>query len=129
MDSPPEGHIPSGTSQSEVLSPCLLRQREDVRFCIYNFGKLCAYVACSLYRYRGVSKGVTLDPFRWKSKNQEVFGVLFVKLSSHKKVSAGAGCVSPQKILQNVCMLLLAESKSNEKGFRFARKPLFHAFK
>ena len=30
------------------------------------------------------------------SKNQEVFGVLFVKLSSHKKVSAGVGRVAPQ---------------------------------
>ena len=30
------------------------------------------------------------------SKNQEVFGVLFVKLSSHKKVSAGVERVAPQ---------------------------------
>ena len=54
----------------------------------------------------GVSKGVMLDPFRWNSKNQEVFGVLFVKLSSHKKVSAGAGCVSPQKGLAGTALLL-----------------------
>ncbi len=42
----------------------------------------------------GFQKG--RSPFRWNSKNQEVFGVLFVKLSSHKKVSAGAGRVDPQ---------------------------------
>ena len=34
-----EGHIPSGTSQSEVLSPCLLRQKANVRFCSYLFGQ------------------------------------------------------------------------------------------
>ena len=32
MDSPLEGHIPSGTSPCEVLSPCLLRQQEDVKY-------------------------------------------------------------------------------------------------
>ena len=91
-----EGHIPSGTSRSEVLSPCLLRQREDVKYFAYYFGQQGAFVERSYRRYAvGVSKGAC--PFRWKSKNQEVFGVLFVKLSSHKKVSAGAGCVSPQK--------------------------------
>ena len=30
---------PSGTSQSEVLSPCLLRQKANVRFCSYLFGQ------------------------------------------------------------------------------------------
>ena len=32
-------HTPSGTSQSEVLSPYLLRQREDVRFCTCRLGR------------------------------------------------------------------------------------------
>ena len=45
---------------------------------------------------------------RWKSKNQEVFGVLFVKLSSHKKVSAGVGRVAPQIIF----------AQCSEKGLR-----------
>ena len=49
----------------------------------------------------GGSKGVTLDPLRWRSRNQEVPCVLFVKLSSHKKVSAGAGCVSPHGSCRN----------------------------
>ena len=50
---------------------------------------------CSDFLGSGVSKGVMLDPFSWRSRNQEVPCVLFVKLSSHKKVSAGVGCVSP----------------------------------
>ena len=49
---------------------------------------------CIFYPRSGVSKGAC--PFRRNSKNQEVFGVLFVKLSSHKKVSAGVGRVGPQ---------------------------------
>ena len=43
----------------------------------------------------GVSKGAC--PFSWRSRNQEVPCVLFVKLSSHKKVSAGVGRVGPQR--------------------------------
>ena len=34
-----EGHIPSETSPCEVLSPCLLRQKANVRFCSYLFGQ------------------------------------------------------------------------------------------
>ena len=31
--------LPSGTSPCEVLSPCLLRQQENVRYCTYHFGQ------------------------------------------------------------------------------------------
>ena len=84
---------PSGTSQSEVLSPYLLRQQEDVRYCTCRFGQQEVTSLQILSWENGVSKGAC--PFRWNSKNQEVFGVLFVKLSSHKKVSAGMGRVAP----------------------------------
>ena len=57
-----EGHIPSGTSQGEVLSPCLLRWQANARFCTCHFGQQSTFVERTRYRYRGVSKGVY--PFR-----------------------------------------------------------------
>ena len=93
--------LPSGTSQSEVLSPCLLRQQANVRYCTYHFGQQNAFVERTYCRYNGGSKGVMPDPLSWRSRNQEVPCVLFVKLSSHKKVSAGAGCVSPHGSCRN----------------------------
>ena len=55
-----------------------------------------SYVERSYHRQHGGSKGVKYDPLSWRSRNQEVPCVLFVKLSSHKKVSAGVGRVAPQ---------------------------------
>ena len=54
----------------------------------------------------GVQRGSCLTPFVKffklpRSRNQEVPCVLFVKLSSHKKVSAGAGRVDPQGSCRN----------------------------
>ena len=53
---------------------------------------------------RGFQKGLApfVKLFKLPKSNQEVFGVLFVKLSSHKKVSAGAGRVGPQSFSHNV---------------------------
>ena len=99
---------------------------------------------CSNFLGSGVSKGAC--PFRWKSKNQEVFGVLFVKLSSHKKVSAGvgrvgpqcasqepsckstsgAGCVSPQSSLQKVRRRKLRFLLIPEKAVARAKLPALH---
>ena len=59
------------------------------------------------------SKGVIPDPLRWRSRNQKVPCVLFVKLSSHKKVSAGAGRVDPQK---RSCRNFPAKKQGFEKG-------------
>ena len=63
LDSPPEGHIPSGTSPCEVLSPCLLHQRENVGFCSCHFGQQSAFVECTDCRYTGVQRGSYLTPF------------------------------------------------------------------
>ena len=58
----------------------------------------------------GFQKGFTpfVKFFKLPKSNQEVFGVLFVKLSSHKKVSAGVGRVAPQIIF----------AQCSEKGLR-----------
>ena len=60
--------------------------------------KVATYVVVAAFLGVGFQKGPA--PFvkffkLLNSKNQEVFGVLFVKLSSHKKVSAGMGRVAP----------------------------------
>src|SRR5699024_7715456 len=90
------------------------------RFCVYHFGQQSAFVERTFYRYSGVSKGAC--PFRWNSKNQEVFGVLFVKLSSHKKVSAGVGRVGPQCGSQEPSCKNLAGLLSPRPRFLSSRK-------
>ena len=63
MDSSLEGHIPSGTSQSEVLSPYLLRQQEDVRYCTYYFGQQSAFVEVLSTDTVGDQRGAGMTPF------------------------------------------------------------------
>ena len=94
-----EGHIPSGTSPCEVLSPCLLRWQANVRFCSYYFGQSVVMPSVRSTVTEGDQRGSC--PFvkffkLLRSRNQVVPCVLFVKLSSHKKVSAGVGRVGPQ---------------------------------
>ena len=52
------------------------------------------YVERTRYRYRGVSKGVMLDPFRWRSRNQEVPCAPFVHFLAIGNGPRGAGAGS-----------------------------------
>ena len=52
------------------------------------------YVERTRYRYRGVSKGVMLDPFRWRSRNQEVPCAPFVHFLAIGNGPQGAGAGS-----------------------------------
>ena len=54
---------PSGTSQSEVLSPYLLRQQEDVRYCTYYFGQQSAFVEVLSTDTVGDQRGAGMTPF------------------------------------------------------------------
>ncbi len=71
-----KGHIPSGTSQSEVLSPYLLRQQKDVKYWRTTSDSRVPLSSALSADAKGFQKG--RSPFRWKSKNQEVFGASFV---------------------------------------------------
>ena len=71
MDSPLERHIPSGALLRKALSPCLLRQREDVRFCTCHFGKQSTFLERTYHRQAvGVSKGAC--PFREAFQASEI---------------------------------------------------------
>ena len=68
--------LPSGTSQSEVLSPYLLRQQKDVKYWRTTSDSRVPLSSALSADAKGFQKG--RSPFRWKSKNQEVFGASFV---------------------------------------------------
>ena len=57
-----------------------------------------------------------LDPFSWRSRNQEVPCVLFVKLSSHKKVSVGVGRVDPQRFCRDYPKRTLRAYSARARG-------------
>ena len=85
---------PSGTSQGEVLSPCLLRWQANARFCTCHFGQQSTFVERTRYRYSGGSKGGRYDPLRWRSRNQEVPCAPFVHFLAIGNGPRGAGAGS-----------------------------------
>ena len=122
METPLRGTSPRELRLAKFSPPDFPITRWLLGFASVALRAVGTYVERTRYRYRGVSKGVMLDPFRWRSRNQVVPCVLFVKLSSHKKVSAGVGCASPQRFLQE---LPCKNSADDVHGKKCRRLPPF----
>ncbi len=72
LDSPPRGTSPRELRKAKFSPPDFPITRWLLGFASVTPRVVGTYVERTRYRYRGVSKGVMLDPFRWRSRNQEV---------------------------------------------------------
>ena len=94
LDSPPRGTSPRELRKAKFSPPDFPITRWLLGFASVTPRVVGTYVERTRYRYRGVSKGVMLDPFRWRSRNQEVPCAPFVHFLAIGNGPRGAGAGS-----------------------------------